>query len=69
MTGIPFDSPGVRVSRLEEAIPLIKRLFQDEPVTFSGTYYQVQDLNMLPKPMQRPHPPIFVGVGAGVCCR
>ena len=61
--GIPLDPPSVRVSRLEEAVPLLKRLFQDEPVPFSGTYYHVDGLNLLPKPAQRPHPPIFVGGG------
>jgi len=62
-TGIPFDAPAVRVSRLEEAVLLIKQLFQEEPVTFAGQYYQVRELNLVPKPTQRPHPPIFIGGG------
>jgi probable F420-dependent oxidoreductase len=61
--GIPFYSPGERVSRLAEAVRLIKLLFQDAPVTFPGMHYQAQDLNLNPKPKQRPHPPIFVGGG------
>src|SRR3954452_3311116 len=35
-TGIPFDPPGVRVSRLEESVKIIKALFGEEPVDFSG---------------------------------
>jgi probable F420-dependent oxidoreductase len=51
------------MQRLEEAVALIKRLFGDEPVTFTGRHYQVQDLNLYPKPRQRPHPPLFIGGG------
>jgi probable F420-dependent oxidoreductase len=61
--GIVFEPPGVRVSRLEEAVPLIKRLFQSDLVTVSGTYYQVQGAQISPKPAQRPYPPIFIGGG------
>jgi probable F420-dependent oxidoreductase len=61
--GMPFDAPAVRIDRLEEAIGLIKRLFGDAPVTFAGRYYQVQDMNLFPKPRQLPHPPFFIGGG------
>jgi probable F420-dependent oxidoreductase len=59
--GLPFDPPGVRVSRFEEALRLIKRLFTEDRVSFSGSYYSVKDLPGLPRPVQQPHPPIFVG--------
>jgi probable F420-dependent oxidoreductase len=62
-TGIPFDSPGVRVSRLEESLTIIRGLFGDEPVTFKGEHYTITEYNGLPKPVQRPHPPIFIGGG------
>ena len=62
-TGIAFDSPEVRISRLAESIHILKGLFSDNPVTFSGTHYHITDLNMLPKPVQRPHPPILIGGG------
>ena len=62
-TGIPFDPPGVRVGRLEEAVPLLKRLFADGPVTFSGRYYTMNGFELFPKPLQRPHPPILLGGG------
>jgi probable F420-dependent oxidoreductase len=61
--GVPFDPPAVRIERLEEAVVLIKRLFGDAPVTFAGNHYQVQDLNLFPKPRQQPHPPLFIGGG------
>src|SRR6266702_6385171 len=62
-TGIPFDPPSVRLSRLEEALSIIKGFFTEELVTFSGKYYTVTDLKGTPKSVQRPHPPIFIGGG------
>jgi probable F420-dependent oxidoreductase len=64
LTGISFDPPGTRVSRFEEAIHVIKALFSNEPVTFSGSYYKITNLNALPKPEQQPHPPILIGGGS-----
>ena len=62
-SGIPYDSPGVRVSRMEESLHIIKGLFADGPFTFSGKYYKVNALEGHPKPVQRPHPPILIGGG------
>jgi probable F420-dependent oxidoreductase len=62
--GIELDEPAVRVDRFEEAIRVIKRLFGDEPCTFEGRHYRVESLDGLPKPVQRPHPPFFVGGGS-----
>lgn len=62
-TGIPFDRAGVRIDRLAEAIPLIKRLWTEDNVTAEGRFYQVTDLSILPRPVQTPHPPIMVGGG------
>ena len=60
---VPFDPPAVRIGRLEEALHVIKGLWGDEAVTFSGVYYQVTGVNPALKPQQRPHPPIFTGGG------
>ena len=59
--GIAFDTPGIRVSRLEEAVHVIKGVFASEPLTFSGTYYRIDHLTGFPKPIQQPHPPILIG--------
>jgi probable F420-dependent oxidoreductase len=61
--GLAFDAPGVRITRLEEAIQIVKGLFADQPLTFSGQHYTVSQLNGYPKPVQRPHPPILIGGG------
>src|SRR5215472_3131108 len=59
--GLAFDTPGTRISRLEEAIQLILRLWTQESVTFSGTYYTLKEMREKPKPLQRPHPPLYIG--------
>ena len=42
--GLPFEAAGVRISRLEEAIQIIKRFFTDESVTFTGNHYKITGL-------------------------
>lgn len=62
-TGLKFDSPGMRVSRFEEAIHLFKHIFSEETVNFHGEHYTITNLQGLPKPAQCPHPPIYIGGG------
>jgi len=61
--GLPFDSPGTRISRMEEALKIIKGLFAGQPFTFAGVHYQVKDIEGFPRPVQKPHPPILLGGG------
>ena len=60
--GMAYDAPGERIARLKEGLAVIKGLFADEPVAFDGKHYRVH-MNGLPKPIQRPHPPILIGGG------
>jgi probable F420-dependent oxidoreductase len=63
-SGIPFESAGVRVGRLAEALEIITRFFaapQGTPITFSGRYYQIQDLDAAPAAVQAPRPPMLIG--------
>jgi probable F420-dependent oxidoreductase len=60
-TGMPFEPAGVRVSRLEEALHILKAFFEGGSVTFNGHYYQVAGLDALPGPVQSPRPPILLG--------
>jgi probable F420-dependent oxidoreductase len=62
-SGISFESVPTRVSRLEESIAVLKGLFGDEKVTFKGTHYAITEMDGLPKPVQKPHPPILIGGG------
>ena len=61
--GIPYDRPRVRVERLAEAVPLIKRLWTEDEVTHAGPYYRHERAHSGPKPVQRPHPPILIAGG------
>ncbi|MBF6600637.1 MAG: TIGR03560 family F420-dependent LLM class oxidoreductase [Dehalococcoidia bacterium] len=64
MYGIPFPGPREREDRLEEALRVIRLLFDsDAPVSFDGRYYRLRDAVFLPKGVQRPHPPMMVGGG------
>lgn len=60
---LPFDPHATRMARLEEALQVIKGLWGEEAVTFTGRYYRLPELNLSTKPKQRPHPPIFIGGG------
>ena len=61
--GIPLDPPGTRIERLGEALTVMKGLFADGPVEFTGKHYEIRGLDGTPKPVQRPHPPILIGGG------
>ena len=61
--GLPFESARIRISRLEEALRIIKQFFTEDTVNFAGDYYKVTNLKAFPRPVQRPHPPIFIGGG------
>jgi probable F420-dependent oxidoreductase len=64
--GIPFDPPGKRVGRFEEAVQVIKLYFQDKPLMYDGEFYQIQGgqgLERIPNTVQKPYPPILIGAG------
>jgi probable F420-dependent oxidoreductase len=61
--GLPFDPVGVRVSRLTEAVAVLKGCFGEEAFSFAGDHYTITDYDGQPKPIQQPHPPIFIGGG------
>ncbi|SMD22916.1 LLM class flavin-dependent oxidoreductase [Kibdelosporangium aridum] len=57
-----FDSsPEHLVTRFTEGLELMKRLWTEPSVTFDGKFWQLEDAQMEPKPVQRPHPPILFG--------
>jgi probable F420-dependent oxidoreductase len=61
--GLPFDRAGMRIDRLEESIRVMKGIWAEAPTTFAGQHYQVTGINGVPKPLQRPHPPLLIGGG------
>jgi F420-dependent oxidoreductase-like protein len=65
--GIPFPDLAERFARYEEQLAVITGLWDipdGNTFSFSGKYYTVTDSPALPKPVQRPRPPVIVG-GAG----
>ena len=62
--GIHFPGARERTERLEESIDIIKLLFTQERTTFKGKFFELEDAPLLPKSVQSPHPPIWIG-GAG----
>jgi F420-dependent oxidoreductase-like protein len=65
--GIPFPPLGERFDVLEEQLAIITGLWgtpEGETFSFDGAHYQVSDSPALPKPAQRPRPPVLLG-GAG----
>ncbi len=63
-TGLTFDPVGVRVSRLREAVTVLRGCFADGPFSFAGEHYTITNHDGYPKPLQRPSPPLFI-VGGG----
>ncbi|WP_051425887.1 LLM class F420-dependent oxidoreductase [Jiangella gansuensis] len=64
MLGLQFGTVGERLDRLEEACQLIRSLWTQPRTTFEGRHYQLHDAVAEPKPVQRPHPPVWIG-GSG----
>lgn len=62
--GIDFPPPSTRISMLDEALTVIKRLWTEEITSFEGKFYRLTEARCFPKPVQKPHPPIVIG-GSG----
>jgi F420-dependent oxidoreductase-like protein len=59
--GIPFPPPGERMDRLEEGVQALRLLFTEDDVTLEGRHVRLERATYNPKPVQRPHPPIWIG--------
>ena len=56
--GLP---PEGRVTRFRENLEIMKRLWTEDKVTLDGRFSHLESIPMQPKPLQRPHPPIWLG--------
>jgi len=59
--GYPFHSSKTRVLQLKEAIQIINLLWTEERPSFEGEHYSIKETMFLPKPVQKPRVPIWVG--------
>ena len=64
MYGIPFPPVSQRIAMLGESLQVIRRLWTEPRVSFQGEYYTMTDAMCQPRPVQEPHPTLWVG-GAG----
>lgn len=61
--GYDFPPVGERLSRLEEALQILRAMFREDRVTFRGRFYHVEDAMNFPRPVQPNGPPILIGGG------
>jgi F420-dependent oxidoreductase-like protein len=61
MLGLEYGTPGQRLDRLGEALQIIRSLWTEDATDFDGRHYTVKRAIAFPKPVQRPHPPLWIG--------
>ena len=66
LLGVPFAERGART---DEYLALIKRLWTDERVSFRGRFFSLDEAACFPKPVQRPHPPVWIGGSSAAALR
>ena len=62
--GFDFPPTSERVARFSEQLEIVHRVWTEEAPSFAGRYYTLEECPGLPKPVQRPRPPIIVGGSA-----
>jgi probable F420-dependent oxidoreductase len=62
-SGIALDPPGVRISRMEEAVQILKALWGEGTCTFEGEHYSLKAAQGLPRPVSQPYPKLLIGGG------
>ena len=58
--GYDYPSAGVRLKMLEESLIIYKKMTTEDEASFEGEYYQINKSINQPKPIQKPHPPLWV---------
>src|SRR6266566_3892563 len=51
-------------ARFQEAVDIVLHAWTDERLTYKGRYYEFEGLEVLPKPQQRPHPPVWLAASS-----
>lgn len=64
MFGLPFPDVSERLVIMDEAVQLMRALWGEHPVTFEGKYFRTNEAILLPRPVQKPGPPLMLG-GSG----
>jgi F420-dependent oxidoreductase-like protein len=61
--GFEFPAPKVRIGMLRETVEIVKSMWSEPDTTYEGRYYTLKGAQCDPKPLQDPHPPIWIGGG------
>ena len=61
--GYEFPKPKDRIGMLRETVEIVKSMWMQPETTYRGTYYDLSRANCDPKPLQDPHPPVWIGGG------
>jgi probable F420-dependent oxidoreductase len=61
--GLPYDPPGVRIARLEEALQVIVSMWENERTSFEGEHYQIREIARAAPASEVGRPPILIGGG------
>ena len=65
---VEFDAFGIprggRLSRFLEALEVVRRLWTEETVTFQGKHFNLRDVRLTTRPLQKPRPPIVVAASS-----
>jgi len=64
--GIPLEKP---VGKTRETIRLIRKLWTEDSVDYEGKYYKLKEASLQPKPVQKPHPPIWIAANSPMTMR
>jgi probable F420-dependent oxidoreductase len=63
--GVPFPKASVRIEMLNEALEVLEKMWAEEKPVFTGKYYSINEASCNPKPVQKPHPPVWIGTQTG----
>jgi probable F420-dependent oxidoreductase len=63
MMGLEFPDVSERLRIMDEAVEIMRGLWREERFSFAGRYFRLTDAVCLPKPVQRPGPPLMLGGG------
>jgi len=58
---VPWDKFPIRIAKMREGITIMKKLWTEASTSHQGRYYTLKDAALWPKPVQKPHPPIWFG--------
>lgn len=61
--GFDFPAPKDRIGMLREAVEIVKSMWTEPETSYTGKYYELSRAHCDPKPVQQPHPPIWIGGG------